>query len=390
MASRLPATARVLPNRIVPTYIKAVPLRAAAGPASAARTASLRLMSLVSLDGTRYASRRRRRVVHGLKAMRREEVVTGGPRCYPPSVGDEGLERILAWIVSVVAIGLLGAGAYAVFNSTNGSGAVALLTIGGLALFVVVFGDRIRSMKFGAAQIQLALKVKYSLKNAFKLRLSGNYEEAETEIEFAFDQFVRQESSKVQRAYLESKVYQEKVLFLLSDYVEKKFDGQVRETASTVSFLPLMDAVMTVDGNRYLAELASHNKPLCANLTERVKKDKYLRTAVIVRPGPSLDVAKLVERLEEEVKHGALGVDCFLLIQNCKDSDSRKEFCKLVSGRGMHAKSLVWQPVSGSELLRDAFLAAILTICNPNECGVSRAAGLTRPNSASPIAVTID
>jgi len=68
--------------------------------------------------------------------------------------------------------------------------AVALLTVGGLALFVAAFGDRIRSMEFGGARIQLALNVKTSLKKAFKLRLSGNYEEAEAEIEFAFSQFV--------------------------------------------------------------------------------------------------------------------------------------------------------------------------------------------------------
>jgi hypothetical protein len=322
--------------------------------------------------------------------MRRNEVVTGEPRCYPPGVGNEGLERILAWIAAVVAVGLLGAGVYAVFYSTNGSGAVALLTIGGLTLFVTVFGDRIRSMEFGGARIQLALRVKNSLKRAFKLRLSGNYEEAETEIEFAFNQFVTQESHKVQRAYEDSKVYQEKVLALLSEYVRLKFDGQVRETSSTVSFLPLIDAVMTVDGKHYLAELTSHNKPLCDNLTERVKKEKYLRTAVIVRPGPSLDVAKLVERLEEEVTHGALGIDCFLLIQNCKDSDSRREFCALVNGGGMHAKSLVWQPVSGPKTLREAFLNAILTICNPSECGVSRAASPASPNSASQVPATTD
>jgi len=55
------------------------------------------------------------------------------------------------------------------------------------------------------ARIQLALNVKTSLKKAFKLRLSGNYEEAEAEIEFAFSQFVTQEPHKVQRAYEDSK-----------------------------------------------------------------------------------------------------------------------------------------------------------------------------------------
>ena len=323
--------------------------------------------------------------MHECAGMR---LVTSDRSCYPLDVGDDRLEHTLAWIASAVAIGLLGAGVYAVFYSTNGSGTVALLTIGGLTLFVIVFGDRIRSMEFGGAKIQLALRVKNSLKRAFKLRLSGNYEEAETEIELAFNQFVTQEPAKVQRAYEESKGYQDKVLAVLCEYVKQKFDGQVRETSSTVSFLPLIDAVSTVDGNRFMAELESlerisHNTYLCDIIRERVKKDKNLRTAIIVRPGPALDVEKLVGRLEQEVTYGALGIDCFLLIQNCKDSDSRKQFCGLVNNRGMHAKSLVWEPASGSEMLKDAFLAAILTICNPGQCGFSQAASVTGLNSVS-------
>jgi len=237
-------------------------------------------------------------------------------------------------------------------------------------------------MEFGGAKIQLALRVKNSLKRAFRMRLSGDYEEAEAEIELAFNQFVTQEPSKVQRAYEESKKYQEKVLAVLGEYVKLKFDGQVRRTASSVSFLPLIDAVSTVDGNRFVAELEalerqSGNVYLCEVIRERVNKDKNLRTAIIVRPGPALDVERLVGRLKREVTHGALGIDCFLLIQNCKDSDSRKEFCGLVNSRGMHAKSLVWEPDSGPEMLKDAFLAAILTICSPGQCGFSRAASVT-------------
>jgi hypothetical protein len=311
-------------------------------------------------------------------------------RCYPPGVGDDRLERILVWIASVVAIGLLGAGVYAVFYSTSGSGAVALLTIGALILFVSVFGDRIRSMEFGGARIQLALRVKNSLKRAFGLRLSGNYEEAEAEIELAFDQFVTQERHKVQQAYNDSKEYQQRVLSILGKYVQIKFKGQVLETSSTVSFLPLMDAVMTVDGDRVLAEIESHGKVLCEYLTERVKKDKILRAAVIVRPGAALDTMKLVERLEREVAHGALGIDCFLLIQNCKHSDSRKQFCDLIKQRYMHAKSLVWESNGGSERLENAFLAAIFTLCDPSQCPFSRAQSPIRVNSASQAAVTMD
>jgi hypothetical protein len=161
-----------------------------------------------------------------LCTTRTHEVAVSDRRCYSSVMGDNRLERILTWIAFAVAVGLLGAGVYAVFHSTNGSGTVALLTVGGLALFVIIFGDRIRSMEFGGAKIQLALRVKDSLKRAFKLRLSGNYEEAETEIELAFNQFVTQEPSKVQRAYEESKQYQAKVLAVLGEYVKRKFDGK--------------------------------------------------------------------------------------------------------------------------------------------------------------------
>jgi hypothetical protein len=330
-----------------------------------------------------------------LRTTRRHEVALSDRRCYSPVVGDDRLERILSWVASVVAIALLGSGVYAVFNSTNGSGTVALLTIGGLILFVIVFGDRIRSMEFGGAKIQLALRVKDSLKRAFKLRLSGNYEEAETEIELAFNQFVTQEPAKVQRAYEESKNYQEEVLAALGDYVSQKFDGELKDASSTVSFFPLIDAVSIADGKRFMAELeslerASHNTYLCDMIRERVDKDKVLRTAVIVRPGPALDADNLVSRLEKEVTYGALGIDCFLLVQNCKDSDSRKEFCGLANGRGMHAKSLVWQPASGRETLNNAFLAAILTICNPGQCGFSQAANVAGLKSASQTLATMD
>jgi hypothetical protein len=298
-------------------------------------------------------------------------------------VGEGWLERVLAWIASVVALGLLGAGVYAVFYSTNGSGTFALLTIGSLALFVIVFRDRIRSMEFGGAKIQLALRVKNSIKRAFKLRLSGDYEQAEMEIELAFDQFVTRERHKVRQAYNESKEYQHKVLSVLGEYVEEKFNGRVLEASSSVSFLPLIDAVMTVDGDRLKAELSSHERTLCEYLTERLEKDKMLRAAVIVRPGPDLDTMKLVDRLEREVRYGALAIDCFLLVQNCKDSDSRKQFCELINHRGMHAKSLTWLPARGSERLKDAFLQAILTICDPSQCHFSQIASLTEFNPAS-------
>jgi hypothetical protein len=303
-------------------------------------------------------------------------------------VEDNKLELVLSWMASVVALGLLGAGVYAVFYSTNGSGTVALLTIGSLALFVIAFRDRIRSMEFGGARVQLALRVRDSLKRAFKLRLSGNYEGAEAEIESAFNQFVDQKPPKVRRAFEESKSYQKRVVSLLRDYVEKNFDGSVKQTASTVSFLPLMDAVMITKGDLIMEALKSHNRHLCDQLAQRVKDEGKLRTAVIVRPGPDLDSAKLAERLEREVAKGAFGIDCFLLVQNCKESDSRKEFCSFINDNGMHAKSIVWEPASGPGMLYDAFLEAILAICDPSQCGFTHAAGPAALDSASKTSVT--
>lgn len=289
---------------------------------------------------------------------------------------DDRFSGALRWTAAVLALGVLGVGIFAVFDSTNGSGTAALLVIGPLALFVIVFNDRIRSMEFGGARVQLALRVKSSLARAFELRLSGNYEQAQAEIEDAFDQFVAHERHRVRKAYAESRQYRSEVLKQLGRYVADNFDGHVLRTAAADSFLPLIDAVMTVDGDSILQALYVHKKSWCPQLIERVRQEGTLRTAVIVRPGPDLNVVKLVEMLEREVRYGALSIDCFLLVQNCKESQStsRIRFCELVNRRGMHAKSLVWQPSSGSEMLDAAYLAAIMTICDPSHCGFSTAA----------------
>jgi len=291
-------------------------------------------------------------------------------------VGDNSgnwFSRVLGWIAAVIALGVLGVGMYAVFHSTNGSGTAALLVIGPLALFVIVFRDRMQSMEFGGAKVQLALRVKDSLKRAFELRLAGDYEQAQTEIEDAFAQFVAHEQREVRKAYAESMEYRAKVLEKLGGYVELNFAGKVLETAASVSFLPLIDAIMRVDGRRVLETLKANGKEWCPELVRRVEDDGILRTAVIVRPGPDLHVIRLVEHLEREVALGAAEIDCFLLVQNCKDSESesRWAFCEEVNGRGMHAKSMVWRPASGSKELENAFLNAIMTICDPSHCGFS-------------------
>jgi hypothetical protein len=57
---------------------------------------------------------------------------------------NDRFSRVLGWIAAVIALGVLGLGIYAVFHSTNGSGTAALLVIGPLALFVIVFRDRMQ------------------------------------------------------------------------------------------------------------------------------------------------------------------------------------------------------------------------------------------------------
>jgi hypothetical protein len=177
---------------------------------------------------------------------------------------------------------------------------------------------------------------------------------------------------------------------LLGKYIDQKFSGEVLETASAASFLPLVDAVMKIDGNRAIEIIESGGGYMCAELQERATDDGFLRTAIIVRPGRDLNTEEVVERLDREVRRGALGVDCFLLVQNCKDSDSRKEFCDLVNdrndlfkGRKMHAKSVVWELQSSPDLLSKAFLSAILTMCDPRRCGSGHAASFPELGSSS-------
>jgi hypothetical protein len=278
----------------------------------------------------------------------------------------------LNWIVPIVtiaAIGLLGAGVYAVFFSRNGPGTVALLTIGLLALFVALCHDRIRSMEFGGAKIQLALKIKDWLKEAFELRLAGNYEQAEDTLQFAFREFA-QESETRWKEYRTATEYQERVRKNLQKIVkgnDSVFNGRVRKTASGLSLLPLIDLVMDFDGLSVLEELTARGLTLCPELTEHLQQHK-LRAGVIVRPGRSLNSEELIAKLGEEVKNGALRLTCFLLIQNCKGSESAKEFRSLAIQNGMHACSLEWKPYSGREKLADALQAAILTVCDLKQC----------------------
>jgi hypothetical protein len=281
--------------------------------------------------------------------------------------GDGHALNLILPIVAIVAMGLLGAGVYAVFFSRNGPGAVALLTIGLLAMLVALYHDRIRSMEFGGAKIQLAIKIKDWLKEAFEQRLEGNYEQAEDTLQLAFCQFA-QESPARWKEYLTATEYQENVRKNLQKIVKDNdsgFNGRVRKTASGLSLLPLIDLVMDFDGLSVLEALTARGLTLCPELTEHLQKHK-LRAGVIVRPGKSLNSEELVAKLGEEVKNGALRLTCFLLIQSCKSSESAKDFRSLAIQKGMHACNLAWDPYSGREELANALRDAILTVCDQN------------------------
>ena len=301
-----------------------------------------------------------------------------------------GQNRTLTWIAPaaivafglLIALGLLGTGVYAVFNSTNGAGTTALLTVGALALFVTVYHDRIRSMEFGGAKIQFALKIKYVLKEAFELRLAGNYEQAEDKLEFAFAKFVTRESDKRWKEYQIAEKYQETVRANLEEIVKGgPFKGCVKKTASGLSFFPLIDLVMVFDGSSVLKALTDQGQTLCRELTEHLQKGE-LRAGVIVRPGQELNSEELVGKLREEDDNGALGLTCFLLIQNCKGSKSAKDFRYKAIRSHMHATSLEWEPDSGREKLADALQQAILTVCEPGKCFLSSHTTSAAPSNA--------
>jgi hypothetical protein len=120
---------------------------------------------------------------------------------------------------------------------------------------------------------------------------------------------------------------------------------------------------MAFDGKSLEKALHDHGKTLCPKLTEHLEKH-HLRAGVIVRPGQELNIKELVAKLLEEDENGALRLTCYLLIQNCKDSNTAMEFRLLAMQRGMHATSLEWEPDSGREKLAHALQEAILSVCD--------------------------
>jgi len=144
------------------------------------------------------------------------------------------------------------------------------------------------------------------------------------------------------------------------------------------SFLPLVDAVMIVDGDRFLEKLKPNY--VCPDLKRKVEEEKTLRSAIIERPA-SLDVAKLVERLEQEVTNG-LGHRLLPSRSELQDSDSRKQFVNWST-----ARECMLRVLCGNQLLvriaQRGISSGDIDNLQSSQCGYSQAASLTRHNSAS-------
>ena len=204
-------------------------------------------------------------------------------------------------------------------------------------------------MEFGGAKVQLALKIKYSLKEAFELRLSGNYEQAADKIEYAFLQFAGGNGKESERVPRSGAVPKYSAGETGRDRQRDNFKGHVTKTASGLSLLPLIDLVMAFDGKSLKKALQDQGKTLCQKLMEHLDSPHGLRAGVIVRPGQELNIKELVAKLQEEDDNGALGLTCYLLVQNCKASNTATNLRLSAMERDMHATALQWEPDSGRE-----------------------------------------
>jgi hypothetical protein len=274
------------------------------------------------------------------------------------SSGDRWFSRL----VVVVGICLAAAGATAVFVSSNTTGTAALLAVGGVLVLCILFRDRLQKAKLGGFEIELAVQVKDQLRSAMRLRVHGNYEESEREIQRAFDKFVAELSNEDYDKYSVSKTYHQTVYDNMEQIVRERFAGTVEHSTATDSFFPLVDAVLRLDGQRVRGELDRQQLDVCPDL--RAHLAQQLTVGVTIRPGPALNSAMLVERLRKNVQFGALSATCFLLIQNCDDEKSGEQFRILARNHGMHATSATWLADGTIEQLDHAITKAILTVCS--------------------------
>jgi hypothetical protein len=277
--------------------------------------------------------------------------------------GTSRAEAMLGFVIVMAGISLLVAGAVAAFVSSNSSASAALVAVGASSLLAMLFRDRIQEAKLGSFEIKLAIQMKDQLRSAFDLKVRGNYESSERELNHAFARFVGDLDGQEYRTYYESQNYELEVYEKLGRIVHERFGGQIQNSSARHSFYPLVDAVLQLDGARVRKALEERDSELCPELIEHFSQNEHLRVGVTIRPGPELEADTLVNRLHDNVQNGALNATCFLLIQNCRDRETGRTFRSLARREGMHAASAVWPAEGTVERLDTAITEAILAIC---------------------------
>src|SRR4051812_30791346 len=72
--------------------------------------------------------------------------------------GSSRRQQIVARTVAVLGLALVGAGVAAVFTTDSDTGAAALLAVGVLLVLLVVFEDRLESLRYGDLELVLRRK----------------------------------------------------------------------------------------------------------------------------------------------------------------------------------------------------------------------------------------
>src|SRR6202020_801658 len=89
-----------------------------------------------------------------------------------------GLPPLVRIVGGLVGAAAFGAGVAAVFTTTNGTGAAALLVIGAGFVLLAVLGDRLQSLEFGGINLSLKDVARQALALAGEEEQAGNFEKA--------------------------------------------------------------------------------------------------------------------------------------------------------------------------------------------------------------------
>ncbi len=219
---------------------------------------------------------------------------------------------------------------------------------------LVQLGRRVRAVRDAGGRVR----------TAFRFRARGNFERAARELSAAFKQFEGLLNDDERERYAEAANYKKETLDDLRFIAQQQFNGNLRETLSGRSLLPIVDAVLELDTEPVRALLGPHC-PLHDNLAS----EDRVRVGATVRPGAEIDSDLLVRRLlkETEVRGGALDLHCFLLIMNTDDPGPGVSFTESAARQHLPAKCINWRPVDGLDALAERLKMTILSICAAEE-----------------------